>query len=248
MAGKGRRPLIGGAWVAQLKVRARSHDIVHVHSASTLAHSRLGAPRFVLHCHGTDVRTAQYEPAGRRPSAAACATPKPSSTRRPTWPNTCCRTGRTRSTCRCRSTSTTFRQWAPTDGRPRVVFASRWSPDKDSAIQLAVARDAGGGGRRPGRRRRSGLGPAGRRGARRSGSGWCRAATTRATCGCWPARTSSSGSRPGILAASELEALAHGRAAGRCRCRCRCTAVVAAVLGGSVADGTAAIVSLAGRQ
>lgn len=141
LAGQARKAVIGGAWVARLKLQARKHDIVHVHSASTLIHSRLGAPRFVLHCHGTDVRTAQYEPR---------------------WTDTI-RTGLRDAEAVFYSTPDLaehvlpYREdaiylpvpidvdniptWQPTAGRPQVVFSSRWSPDKDSANQLAVARD-----------------------------------------------------------------------------------------------------------
>ena len=139
VAGKARRAAIGGAWVAKLALAARRHDIVHVHSASTLAHSRLGAPRFVLHCHGTDVRTAQYQPK---------------------WTNTI-RSGLADAEAVFYSTPDlaehvlphradaiylpvpidvgAIAPWSPAPGKPTVVFASRWTPDKDSAAQVALA-------------------------------------------------------------------------------------------------------------
>ena len=142
IAGKARRAAIGAAWVAKLRLRAARHDIVHVHSASTVAHSRLGAPRYVVHCHGTDVRTAQYDPARqasirgalRDAEAVFFSTPDLAEHVLPH-----------------RSDAVylpvpidvaAIRDWAPAEGRPRVVFASRWTPDKDSADtgQLAVAR------------------------------------------------------------------------------------------------------------
>ncbi|MEV1292953.1 hypothetical protein [Pseudonocardia sp. NPDC049635] len=140
ITGRTRRAVIGGAWVARLAVAARRHDIVHVHSASTLAHSRLGAPRYVVHCHGTDVRTAQYDPARRativdgllRAEAVLYSTPdlaehvlvhRPDAVYLPVPIDV-----------------DAVPEWAPA-GRPQVVFASRWSPEKGVATQLAVARD-----------------------------------------------------------------------------------------------------------
>ncbi|MEK6463651.1 hypothetical protein WG925_07880 [Pseudonocardia carboxydivorans] len=140
ITGRARRVAIGGAWVARLAVAARRHDIVHVHSASTLAHSRLGAPRYVVHCHGTDVRTAQYDSTRRasivdgllRAEAVLYSTPdlaehvlvhRPDAVYLPVPIDV-----------------DAVPEWAPAD-TPRVVFASRWSPDKGVETQLAVARD-----------------------------------------------------------------------------------------------------------
>ena len=140
ITGRVRRAAIGGAWVARLAVAARRHDIVHVHSASTLAHSRLGAPRYVVHCHGTDVRTAQYDPARRssivdgllRAEAVLYSTPdlaehvlahRPDAVYLPVPIDV-----------------DAVPEWAP-GARPQVVFASRWSSDKGVTTQLAVARD-----------------------------------------------------------------------------------------------------------
>ncbi|OSY35176.1 MULTISPECIES: glycosyltransferase [Pseudonocardia] len=140
ITGRVRRAVIGGAWVARLAVAARQHDIVHVHSASTLAHSRLGAPRYVVHCHGTDVRTTQYDPARRasvvdgllRAEAVLYSTPdlaehvlvhRPDAVYLPVPIDV-----------------DAVPEWAP-GARPQVVFASRWSPDKGVATQLVVVRD-----------------------------------------------------------------------------------------------------------
>lgn len=142
ITGKVRRAAIGAAWVARLRRQAGRHDVVHVHSASTLAHSRHGAPRYVVHCHGTDVRTAQYQPRWtdtirnglRDAEAVFYSTPDLAEHVLP------------------------HRQdaiylpvpldvdevpvWAPENGRPQVFFASRWTADKDGSVaQLDVARD-----------------------------------------------------------------------------------------------------------
>jgi hypothetical protein len=141
IAGKARRAAIGAAWVAKLRLQASRHDVVHVHSASTVAHSRLGAPRYVVHCHGTDVRTAQYIPAKqasirgalRDAEAVFFSTPDlaehvlPHRDDAVYLPVPIDVAG--------------IAEWTPAD-KPRVVFASRWTPDKDSTDtgQLAVAR------------------------------------------------------------------------------------------------------------
>lgn len=145
ITGKARRAAIGAAWVARLRAQASRHDIVHVHSASTLKHSRLGASRFVLHCHGTDVRTAQYDPAWqdsiraglRDAEAVFYSTPdlaehvlphRPDATYLPVPVD-----------------MAEVEPWTPEPGTPKVVFASRWTPDKDSADpaarQVEVARE-----------------------------------------------------------------------------------------------------------
>jgi hypothetical protein len=138
VSGKARRALIGAGWVARLRAQARRHDVVHVHSASTVAHSKYGAPRYVLHCHGTDVRTTQYDPArgpGIRaalreaeavfystPDLAEHVLPQRSDAHYVPAPVDVANVPR----------------WAP-DGPPRVVFASRWTADKNTDTQLATA-------------------------------------------------------------------------------------------------------------
>ena len=137
--GQARKAALGAAWLGRLAVAARRHDIVHVHSATTLPHARPAARRFVLHCHGTDVRTTQYDPARteairaglRDAEAVFYSTPDLAEHVLPH-----------------RADAVylpvpvdlgTIPAWAPVAGRPTVVFSSRWSPDKDSRTQLAVA-------------------------------------------------------------------------------------------------------------
>jgi hypothetical protein len=141
VVGQTRRALIGGAWAAKLAVVARRHDIVQVHSASTLAHARPSVRRFVLHCHGSDIRIRQYQKEWAGPilkgirDAEAVFYPTPDVAHH---------------VLQHRDDAVyvpipvdvaNIARWAPTQDRPRVVFASRWSPDKDSATQLAFARD-----------------------------------------------------------------------------------------------------------
>jgi hypothetical protein len=141
LAGRTRRAAIGAAWVAKLRKLARGHDIVHVHSASTLAHSRLGAPRFVLHCHGTDVRTSQYDPArtssirGGLHDAEAVfySTPDLAEHVLPHREDAIY--------LPVPIDLADIPKWAPAPGKPQVLFSSRWTADKDSTTQqTAVAR------------------------------------------------------------------------------------------------------------
>lgn len=139
VTGRARKALLGGSWLARLAVAARSHDVVHVHSASTLHHTRPAAPRFVLHCHGTDVRTTQYDPrrtdeirAGLRDAEAVFySTPDLAEHVLPH-----------------RADATLLPVpvdvdalpcWQPAPGRPQVVFASRWEAVKGLEAQLDVA-------------------------------------------------------------------------------------------------------------
>lgn len=141
VTGQARRAVLGGRWVARLAVQARWHDVVHVHSASTVAHSRFGAPRFVVHCHGTDVRTAQYDArrgpsivkALRRAEAVLYSTPDLAEHVLPHRADAVY--------LPVPVDVDAVPEWSPTpDRRPQVVFASRWSPDKGVETQVAVAR------------------------------------------------------------------------------------------------------------
>ncbi|MGW5051005.1 hypothetical protein [Actinokineospora sp. NPDC004072] len=139
VGGQVRRAAIGAAWVARLRLLARRHDIVHVHSASTLAHSRLGAPRYLVHCHGTDVRTAQYGPRGAgiraglvEAEAVFYSTPDLAEHVLPHRADAVY--------LPVPIDVDAVPEWEPA-GPPRVVFASRWGPDKGGQAQLDLAAD-----------------------------------------------------------------------------------------------------------
>ena len=139
--GQVRRAAIGGAWVARLAVAARRHDIVHVHSASTLAHSRLGARRYLVHCHGTDVRTAQYQPAWRASVRAGLRDAEAVFYSTPDLAEHVLGHRADAVYLPVPIDVDEVARWAPPrDGRPSVFFASRWSPDKGVATQLELAR------------------------------------------------------------------------------------------------------------
>lgn len=140
LSGRGRRALIGARWVARLRILARRYDIVHVHSASTLAHSRWGAPRFVLHCHGTDVRTAQYDPARSRSIRAGLRTAEAVFYSTPDLAEHVLPHRADAVYLPVPVDTDDIPHWSPVPGKPQVVFASRWGPDKGGSIQLTVAR------------------------------------------------------------------------------------------------------------
>ncbi len=137
--GQARRAALGGAWLARLAVAARRHDIVHVHSATTLPHARRAVQRFVLHCHGSDVRSAQYEPeraeairAGLRDAEAVFySTPDLAAHVLPHRPDA--------HLLPVPVDAATLPRWQPLDGPARVVFASRWEDVKGLAAQLDTA-------------------------------------------------------------------------------------------------------------
>lgn len=137
---RGERAVRGAAWLARLGVGARTHDLVHVHSATTVGHSRVAAPRYVLHCHGSDVRTAQYAagsgPSVRRALAEAEAvlfsTPDLVEHVLPHRPDAVY--------LPVPVATDDLPAWHPDPARPRIAFASRWEEVKGLEVQLDVAR------------------------------------------------------------------------------------------------------------
>jgi hypothetical protein len=138
-AGGAQKAVAGAVWLGRLAVAARSHDVVHVHSAGILRHARFALRRYVLHCHGTDVRTQQYQPAWRsavrggldRAEAVLYSTPDLAEHVLPH-----------------RADATylpvpidvgLLPRWQP-HRSPRVVFASRWGADKGGDQQVRLAR------------------------------------------------------------------------------------------------------------
>jgi hypothetical protein len=139
-AAQARRAVLGAAWLSRLAARASHVDLLHVHFATVYQHTRLVPRRFVLHCHGSDVRTLQYDDRYTRTihralgSAAAVfySTPdlaehtlphRPDAVYLPVPIDTAALPG-----------------WAPTSGPPQVLFASRWDDSKGLAAQLAIAK------------------------------------------------------------------------------------------------------------
>lgn len=139
VTGQARKAALGAAWLARLAVAARRHDVVHVHSASTLHHTRPAARRFVLHCHGTDVRTTQYDPrrtdeirAGLRDAEAVFySTPDLAEHVLPHRDDA--------TLLPVPVAVDELPRWQPEPGRPRIVFASRWEAVKGLQSQLDTA-------------------------------------------------------------------------------------------------------------
>jgi glycosyltransferase involved in cell wall biosynthesis len=137
--GRVRRALRGAAWASRLAVQARRHAVVHVHSATTLPHTRAMAPRYVLHCHGSDVRTAQYEQGRddvirsglRAAEAVFYSTPDLAQHVLPHRPDAIL--------LPVPVDVADLPRWQPAPGRPQVVFASRWEPVKGLEAQLETA-------------------------------------------------------------------------------------------------------------
>lgn len=124
-------------WDSYLAVRGELVDVVHVHTGTLGEHARFLRTPYVLHLHGTDIRTRAYEEgwasriAGAVDRAGAVLYSSPDLAEH---------------THRLRPDATYFPQpvdvptlprWSP---RPRVVFTSRWETVKGSAAQLEIAR------------------------------------------------------------------------------------------------------------
>ena len=139
LVGRARRAAVGAGWLASLAVAARHHDVVHVHSATTLPHVRPATRRFVLHCHGSDVRSAQYESARghairaglRDAEAVFFSTPDLAEHVVPHRPDAML--------LPVPVDVAAVPAWAPHPGLPRVLFASRWEDVKGLATQLETA-------------------------------------------------------------------------------------------------------------
>ena len=132
-----RRALRGAGWEARLAGAARRADLLHIHFATVVRHAGWVPRPHVLHLHGTDARSYQYDRrlgplvrrAIERADAVLYSTPdlaphvdwRPDATLLPVPIDT-----------------TALPVWAPAE-RPRVVFASRWHEVKGLAVQLAVA-------------------------------------------------------------------------------------------------------------
>jgi hypothetical protein len=134
-----RRAGLGAAWLSRLAARAARVDLLHVHFATVYQHTRLVPRRFVLHCHGSDVRTLQYDArytgtvrrALRSAAGVFYSTPdlaqhtlwhRPDAVYLPVPIDTAALPG-----------------WAPTSGPPQILFASRWDDSKGLLSQLTIA-------------------------------------------------------------------------------------------------------------
>ena len=137
VSGKARRAASGLRWEALLARRAASADLLHVHVASVVRHTAWVPRPYVIHLHGTDIRSHQYDPryaalvrrAVERAAAVLYSTPdlaehvrwRPDAALLPVPVDVAA-----------------LPAWRP-DPRPTVVFASRWEAVKGLPVQLAIA-------------------------------------------------------------------------------------------------------------
>jgi hypothetical protein len=136
---KVRRAALGAAWLSRLAARAARVDLLHVHFATVYQHTRLVPRRFVLHCHGSDVRTLQYDPrytatihrALARAERVFYSTPDLAEHTLPHRPDAVY--------LPVPIDTAALPTWAPTTGPPQVLFSSRWDDSKGLAAQLAIA-------------------------------------------------------------------------------------------------------------
>lgn len=126
-------------WRVQRTIEALRADVMHIHFGTRggVANSRPVIP-FVMHWHGTDIRTIYYNPQWRssiqqaadRAAAVLYATPDLRQHAEPVRPDAI-----------YLPIPVDFAElpvWTPV-GPPRVVFASRWDDSKNAAEQLKVA-------------------------------------------------------------------------------------------------------------
>lgn len=133
-----RRAVRGAAWEARLAALAASADLVHVHVASVTRHTGWVPLPTVLHLHGTDIRSHQYDaalgPLIRRAveRADAVVYSTPDLAHHVAWRDGARLVPVPIDTDR-------LPPWAP-HPTPRVVFASRWQEVKGLPVQLSLVR------------------------------------------------------------------------------------------------------------
>ena len=129
----------GARWAAELGARAARADLLHVHYASVARHTRWTRRPWVLHAHGTDVRSQQYEPRWTGPVRRAL---REAAEVRYSTPDLAEHVLPHRPDARYLPVPLdlgALPRWQPPP-RPAVLFASRWEPVKGGAAQLASAR------------------------------------------------------------------------------------------------------------
>ncbi len=136
--GRARRAVRGGRWAAELGRRALRADLLHVHGGTVVYHTSWVRRPYVLHLHGTDIRTSQYDPryAGLVARALDGAARVLYST--PDLRDHARRRRDDASLFPVPIDVDLLPAWCPT-GAPTVLFTSRWEPVKGLAVQLAIA-------------------------------------------------------------------------------------------------------------
>lgn len=127
------------SWRVRRTIEALRADIMHVHFGTRggVANSRPVVP-FVMHWHGTDIRTTYYTPKGRpnvqwgadHAAAVVYSTPDLREHAEPVRPDAIYLPAPV--------DLDELPAWTP-DGPPRILFASRWDDSKNASGQLAIA-------------------------------------------------------------------------------------------------------------
>lgn len=139
LAGRLVRIMRRHVWDADLAIRSQAVDVVHLHTGQLSLHTRWLRSPWLLHLHGTDIRTNQYLPRWERTirygveraHAVVYSTPD-------------LREHVERLTDRAVYLPVTVRldqapTWRPVE--QRIVFSSRWDSVKGAAQQIQVARE-----------------------------------------------------------------------------------------------------------
>ena len=125
------------AWDATLALESARSDVVHIHTGGLAPHARWLRSPWVLHLHGTDVRTRQYEedwiPKLRYGAEHADRVLYSTPDLREHVENLTDRAVYLPVTVRLDRAP----RWRPVTGR--VIFASRWDPVKGAEAQIEVA-------------------------------------------------------------------------------------------------------------
>ncbi len=136
--GRARRAARGARWAVGLGRRALRADLLHVHGATVANHTSWVRRPYVLHLHGTDIRTLQYD---RRYAAIVARALDGAVTVLYSTPDLRAHARRRR------ADATLFPVPIDVDSLPHksppatptVFFTSRWEPVKGLSVQLAVA-------------------------------------------------------------------------------------------------------------
>lgn len=127
----------GTPWALSLAYRASLADVLHVHGATVARHTSWIPRPYVLHLHGTDIRSLQYDPRYAKPIARAIdraaavlySTPDLAAHARLRRPDA--------SLLSVPIDVATLPSWRPGE-QPTVFFSSRWEPVKGLDVQLSI--------------------------------------------------------------------------------------------------------------
>lgn len=132
----------GVTWLGRLRLQMARHEFVHVHSIGTMRHARYAVGRYILHSHGTDVRTLQYDPVWRDTILSALRHAEAVFYPTPELHEHVLQHREDAVYLPIPLDPARLPSWAPRsarDGRPTVFFASRWGRDKGCDIEFDVA-------------------------------------------------------------------------------------------------------------